>query len=256
MTEPIATGYPTLDRQLQGGLRPEDLIVLGGDSGAGCSALALGIAVRVAERGVPVTLLSTEMSATRLAERALAQTARATLQELEGTGLDDIRRADIADAAMRLRALPLTFRTQPEEGWSAELGAYADAWGLLVVDALEGLPWDPRGPRDEAWAARVGSLKRLAIARGAPVLLVTHLGPEVAARADHRPVLRDFGAAGAVQQLADVVMALYREERYRPDAGVTGAAELLVLKDRHGQPGPVDLWFAPAWFRFEDLAEA
>lgn len=254
MTHRIPTGYPALDQRLGGGLRREDLIVLGGDSGSGCSALALGIAVRAATAGHAVAVLSTEMSATRLAERALALTAKATLDELAGDALHDDRRAEIAVVALRLRELPVTFHAQPVEGWPIDLGEVGGAWDLLVVDCLEGLELDGRAPL-EAAALRVAALKRIAIRHRAAVVLVVHSSDSPASRADRRPAVSDFTAAAALRQHADLILGLYREELYEADLGVAGAAELRVLKDRHGAGGTVDLFFTPRWLRFEDLGE-
>ncbi|MDX2260920.1 MAG: DnaB-like helicase C-terminal domain-containing protein [Gemmatimonadales bacterium] len=254
MNQRLPTGFPALDLILGGGLRREDLVVLGGDSGSGCSSLALGIAVRVAQQGHAVAMLSTEMSATRLAERALALSARATLDELAGDGLDDRRRVEIAEVALRLRDLPIGFRAQPVEGWPIDLTQVQDGWDLLVVDCLEGLEVDGLHGA-EAAAARIASLKRLAIARHAAVLLVVHAGDAPASRADRRPLVGDFTASGAIRQHADVILGLYREELYTADLGVAGAAEVQILKDRHGSGGTVDLYFTPRWLRFEDLGE-
>ena len=254
MSGRIPTGFPALDQRLGGGLRREDLIVLGGDSGSGCSALALGIAVRAASAGHRVAMLSTEMSATRLAERALALTAKATLDELAGDELHDDRRAEIAIVALRLRDLPIDFRAQPVEGWPIDLRQVSDDWDLLVVDCLEGLEVDGRAPRDAA-ALRVAALKRLAIGRDAAVILVVHSSDSPASRADRRPAVGDFTASAALRQHADLILGLYREELYDADLGIAGAAEVRVLKDRHGAGGTVDLYFTPRWLRFEDLGE-
>jgi replicative DNA helicase len=254
MSGRIPTGFPALDQRLGGGLRREDLLVLGGDSGSGCSALALGIAVRAAAAGHTVAVLSTEMSATRLAERALALSAKATLDELAGDELHDDRRAEIATIALRLRNLPIDFRAQPVEGWPLDLREVIDGWDLLVVDSLEGLEADGRAPSDAA-AARVAALKRLAIGRQGAVVLVVHSTDSPASRADRRPVAGDFTAAGALRQHADVILGLYREELYDADLGIAGAAEVRLLKDRHGAGGTVDLFFTPRWLRFEDLGE-
>lgn len=255
MTTRIPTGFAALDLVLGGGLRREDLIVLGGDSGSGSSALALGIAVRVATQGHRVAVLSTEMSATRLAERALALSAKATMDELTGDLLDDLRRGEIAEVALALRALTITFEAQPVAGWPVDLGDVSPEWDLLVVDCLEGLEVEGRGA-EEAAAMRVAAAKRLAIAHQAPVLLVVHAGDAAGSRADRRPIIADFTAAGPIRQHADVVLGLYREELYSTDAGVSGAAEVHVLKDRHGAGGAADLYFAAKWLRFEDLGDA
>jgi len=254
MSDRIPTGYRALDQVLGGGLRREDLVVLGGDSGSGCSALALGIAVRAATLGHTVAVLSTEMSASRLAERALALSARATLEELAGDTLADARRLEIAEVALRLRSLPIAFQAPPVEGWPLDLSRVVDGWDLLVVDCVEGLDLDGQSTAEVA-AVRTAALKRLAISRGAAVVLVVHSGDAAASRADRRPVIGDFTASAAIRHHADVVLGLHREELHLPDLGITGAAEVRVLKDRHGAGGTVDLYFTPHWLRFEDLDE-
>jgi replicative DNA helicase len=122
----------------------------------------------------------------------------------------------------------------------------------LVVDPLESLVLG-RGPLEEEQAATVRELKGLAVRRDCAVLLVAHLARSVRERADPRPRLEDFGAAGAVRQHADVVLGLYREEQYHSDKDVDGAAEVHVLKNRNGTLGYADLFFYKRWLRFEDV---
>ena len=150
--------------------------------------------------------------------------------------------------------LPISFQSQPVEGWPIDLRAAADHWDLLVVDCLEGLEVDGRAPSDAA-ALRVAALKRLAIGRDAAVLLVVHSSDSPASRADRRPAIGDFTASAALRQHADLILGLYREELYDADLGIAGAAEVRVLKDRHGAGGTIDLFFTPRWLRFEDLGE-
>src|SRR5467141_3126145 len=104
----VPTGFASLDKILGGGLRRRDLVVLGGDIGSGKSALALGVALRVAQQGLGVAFLSGEMDEERLMERALAIEGRATVDELRTTTFNDQTRAGIGGAAVRLRDLPLT----------------------------------------------------------------------------------------------------------------------------------------------------
>jgi replicative DNA helicase len=87
------------------------------------------------------------------------------------------------------------------------------------------------------------------------LLAVAQLPGHRAGRPDPRPVLDDLGGRGAVKQHADVVLALYREEMYRPGQGMEGATELIILKNRNGPTGFVDLYFRPRWLRFEDLLD-
>src|SRR5436309_15830536 len=104
----VPTGFPSVDKLLGGGLRRRDLIMLGGDVGAGKSALALGIALRVAQQELPVALLSGEMEEERLMERALAIEGRVAVDELRAAKMNDQMRAGIGAAAVRPRGLPLS----------------------------------------------------------------------------------------------------------------------------------------------------
>src|SRR6266850_648101 len=103
----VPTGFASLDKILGGGLRRRDLVVLGGDIGSGKSALALGVALRVAQQGLGVAFLSGEMDEGRLMERALAIEGRAAVDELRTATLNDQARAGVGAAAVRLRGLPL-----------------------------------------------------------------------------------------------------------------------------------------------------
>src|SRR5690242_3869916 len=106
----VPTGFPSLDRMLAGGFRRQDLVVLGGDVGSGKSALALAMAVRAAQAGIPTLHLSGEMSPERVLERALAIEGRVSIDDLRQGRLDAERRAAVGAAAVRLRDAPLLLR--------------------------------------------------------------------------------------------------------------------------------------------------
>lgn len=254
----VPTGFASVDRLLGGGLRRRDLVVLGGDIGSGKSALALGMALRAAASGAPVVFLTGEMSDDRVLERALAIEGRATVDELRGGQLDDVRRAQVGAAAVRLRDLPLII--QPLAGRTfAEI---ADALrvvprpALLVVDYLQLVaPPVAAGSAEDAAASTVRGLKALALEFDTAVLAIAQLPDHVPTRDDPRPTLDDLGGKGQVKQHADVVLALYREEMYRPGGGMEGATELIVAKNRNGPTGFIDLYFYRRWLRFEDMLD-
>lgn len=252
----VPTSFPSLDALLGGGLRRGDLISLGGDAGSGKSALALAVALRAACAGRPAAVLTTEARAERVIERALAIEGRTRVDDLRGGGLDDEARARVGRAALRLRDAPLTVQhlSAAEASAPAEAVPRVPAPAIVVVDALQGLAVGA-GPLDEELAAAVRALKALAIARDAAVLLVAHLPAHVRSRADPRPVLADFGVLGAVQQHADIVLALFREEMYAAGPDTAGAAELIILKNRNGPSGYADLYFHERFLRFEDVTE-
>ena len=256
----IPTGFPSIDRMLGGGLRQRDLVVLGGDIGAGKSALALGLALRVAQQGTGVAFLSGEMDEERLMERALAIEGRVAVDELRGAKLTEHARAGIGGAAVRLRGLPLAILPLAAPDWETAATRLdpLGQLGLIVVDYLQLVP-SPAGAarptQDEDLALALQRLKALALERQVAALVVSQLPRFDAKRPNPRPSLDDFGHLGAIKQHADLALGIYREEMYNPGYGVEGATELIVLKNRNGPTGFVDLYFYRRWMRFEDMLD-
>ena len=252
----VPTGFPGIDRMLGGGLRRRDLVVLGGDVGAGKSSLALGIALRVAARGERAVVLSAEMDEERLYERALAIEGRVRLNDIRRATLGDEARAAVGAGAVRLRDQPLV--PIPTAGLDfAAIVAHVreQRAALTVVDYLQALPPPAAGTHDEQAAAAVRLLKEAALAGDTAVLLTAQLPHHNPKRRDVRPNLDDFGALGAVKFHGDVVLGLFREEMYQTWRGLEGATELIVAKNRHGATGFVDLYFYREWMRFEDMLD-
>jgi replicative DNA helicase len=253
----VATGFPSVDRILGGGLRQGDLVVLGGDVGVGKSSFALAIALRIAERGDTAAVVSGEMDEDRLWERALAIEARTRLDDIRRGSLSDETRAALGAAAVRLRNRPLVYRPMAARSFDE----VADRIRALhapfaAVDYLQLIPparADVERAEQDATAVRF--LKEIALDANVALLLVAQLPRLNPKRRDPRPSLDDFGAVGAVKYHADVVLGLYREEMYQLTRGVEGATELIVAKNRHGPTGFVDLYFYREWMRFEDMLE-
>ncbi len=253
----VATGFPSVDRILGGGLRQGDLVVLGGDVGVGKSSFALAIALRVAERGESAAFISGEMEEERMWERALAIESRTKLDDIRRGTLSDETRAAVGAAAVRLRDRPLAYRPMAADSFEEVAdrirGCHAP---FTAVDYLQLLPpAKVGGDHAEQGATAVRLLKEVAIDAHTALLLVAQLPKHNPKRRDPRPELDDFGVLGAVKYHADVVLGLYREEMYQVTRGVEGATELIVAKNRHGATGFVDLYFYREWMRFEDMLE-
>jgi replicative DNA helicase len=259
-TDTTRTGFPSVDRWLGGGVRAGDLVVLGGDVGSGKSALALAMALRMAQDGRAVRFFTTEMTVERVLERAVAIEGRAAIDDLRSGKLGEEVRAKVGAAAVRLRdAGPVIESAMPDIGPLVDrIEEAVDRRdpGVVFVDSLQGLIGDAAVPLDEQHARCVRDLKMAAIDHGVAVVLVSHLqGPGDGAATDRRPGLADFGAKGAIRQHADIVTAIYREEMYHPGGGVEGGTEFLFLKNRNGSTGYVDLYFYKQWLRFEDMLD-
>ena len=178
---------------------------------------------------------------------------------ISGQGrLDHATRAAVGGAALRLRDLPLVLR--PLLG--ADFAEVREALeiiprhALLVIDSLQLTPPPQAAARlNERIALAVRALKGLAVERDLAIVALAQLPRHRAGRSDPRPTLDDLGGLGAIKQNADVILAIYREEMYRPGQGVEGATELIIAKNRNGPTGFVDLYFHPRWLRFEDLLD-
>jgi replicative DNA helicase len=238
----IPTGFPSLDILLGGGMRRGDLVTLGGDAGCGKSALALSMASRATRDGHTVIFLSAEMSAERIRERISAMELRMTVETARMISSDEHLEFPHVDV------IP------PGGDLDAIISALPADVEFVIVDNLQALAGH-RMPLDEELAAAVRRLKGAALSTGAAVLLVAHTEPRRSDPTPPRPALSDFGALGAVRQHSDIVLGLFREEMYENARGIDGAAELHVLKNRHGTTGYVDLYFYKEWLRFEDMVE-
>ena len=252
----IPTGFPSLDNALGGGVRRRDLVILGGEVGSGKSALALAIALRATEFSAKVRFLSAEMDQIRAAERALAIEARVRVDDLRRGNLDTESRSRLEVAARRVeRQFPTFDPLLPADIAALEHDdVRLRGVDVLMIDPIQALATGGHA-LDEEMASAARALKRLAVERDVCVITTSGLPQIVRDRKDPRPQLDDFGALGAPKQFADVVLGLYRQEMYDSAPDVDGATELLVLKNRNGARGYVDLYFYKQWMRFEDMLE-
>ncbi len=255
----LPTGLVDLDRKL-GGLQPSTLIVVAGRPGMGKSALAMNIASHVAINHGPVAYFSMEMSPTEIAYRWLGSEARVDSMKLRsGLGRGDSTRmwSQLVDATARLYKVPLLAdersRTVGDIRSKCRRLKRKGGLELVVVDYMQLMHSRGRENRQQEIAQISLNLKSLARELNVPVIAVSQLNRAVEARQDKRPQLGDLRESGAIEQDADVVLMIYRDEYHYPDSKERGIAEIIVAKQRAGPTGKVKATFAEKFTRFDNL---
>jgi replicative DNA helicase len=256
----LPTGYHQLD-QLTSGFQPGDLVVIAGRPSMGKTALALNIAQSAAaETGIPVAIFSLEMSKEQLSLRLLSSEARIDSSKMRGGFLKESDLARINRAAGALYDLPIFIDDSPAIS-ALEIRAKGrrmkmeKGLGLIVVDYLQLMRGRASAERRELEISEISrSLKALAKELNIPVVALSQLNRKVEDRSNKRPVLSDLRESGAIEQDADVIVFIYRDEVYNqdPDNPNRGVAEINVAKQRNGPIGTVKLTFLETCTRFED----
>ena len=260
----IPTGFIDLDSKLTG-LQPSDLLILAARPSMGKTALAVNMVVNAAlKSGVPAVLFSLEMSARQLAMRMLCTHARVSMGELKTGQLTDNDWTKLIKAVGTLSEARIYVDETPAltimdlrarcRRLKRERGL-----GLVAVDYLQLM-------RSSELAARRGreqeiseisrGLKALAKELDVPVIGVSQLNRGVESRTDKRPLMSDLRESGAIEQDADVVMFLYRDEYYNKETDKPGLAEVIIAKQRNGPTGTVELKFTGRYTRFDNFAKS
>ena len=256
------TGYTKLDKLLSG-LQPGTLNIVGARPAMGKSAFALGMAVSVARRtNQPVLFFSLEMSATELTQRILSAEAQVDSDRMRTGRLQDADWTKITNAINRLE-IPLYIDDTPQITvmqirQKLRRINIADAPpAMVVIDYLQLMGGGNNENRQLEVAEISRGLKLLSREFNIPVVALSQLSRGIEQRADKRPVLADLRESGALEQDADVVMFLYREEASNPDVNNNdkGLAEVLIEKHRSGPTGRVRLMFMKAYTQFVDEPE-
>jgi replicative DNA helicase len=254
------TGFFDVDK-MTAGLQPGDLIVIAGRPSMGKTAFAVNIGEHVAiDQGMPVAVFSMEMGAQQLALRMLSSVGRINQQRLRTGRLETDDWPKLTEAMRKMQDAPLYIDESPALN-SLELRARArrlyrvcGKLGLIVVDYLQLMSATGSGENRATEISEISrSLKALAKELQVPVIALSQLNRTVEARNDKRPVMSDLRESGAIEQDADVIMALYREEQYNHDTTEKGVAEVLILKQRNGPTGRINLRFAGEFTRFDNL---
>ena len=260
----VRTGFYDMDR-MTAGLQPGDLIVLAARPSMGKTALALNIAEHVAvAEGLPVAVFSMEMGAAQLALRMVGSLGRIDQSNLRTGKLRDEEWGRLSDAVEKLSKVSMFIDESgaltPSElrARARRLARQCGQLGLIVIDYLQ-LMSGSTSNSDENRATVIGEisrgLKSLAKELKCPVLALSQLNRSVESRTDKRPMMSDLRESGAIEQDADVIMFIYRDEYYTKDAcKEPGVAEIILAKQRNGPTGTVKLTFLKPLTKFDNLA--
>ena len=260
----LETGFDDLD-QLTGGLQNSELTILAARPSMGKTAMAMNIAEHiVTQLRAPVLFVSLEMSALELGDRLLCSVAEVNGHRLRNGTIGHEERQKLVQASVELSKAPLYIddspsRTMTEIGANARRLKRRENLGLVVIDYLQLIePDNPRDPRQEQVAKIARRLKGLARELDVPVLCLAQLNRQVEATRDNRPQLSHLRESGAIEQDADVVMFIHREEYYQSNEEdrerVRGEAELMIRKQRNGPTGDVKLAWLHEFTRFRNFS--
>jgi replicative DNA helicase len=258
----VPTGYHDLDEKTSG-MQEGDLIIVAGRPSMGKTALALNIAEHVAvENRLPVAVFSMEMAGTQLAMRLLGSLGRLDQHKLRTGRLTDEDWNRLTNAVGKLHDAPIHIDETPALN-SLELRARArrlhrqyGKLGLVVVDYLQLMQGSNHGENRATEISEISrSLKALAKELKVPVVALSQLNRGLEQRPNKRPIMSDLRESGAIEQDADLILFIYRDEVYNPDTADKGKAEIIISKQRNGPIGTVDLTFIGQFTRFENYAQ-
>ncbi|NDZ12138.1 replicative DNA helicase [Variovorax sp. WS11] len=259
----VRTGFYEFDK-MTSGLQPGDMIVLAARPSMGKTSLAINIAEHVAlNEGLPVAVFSMEMGASQLAVRIVGSIGRIDQGHLRTGKLSDEEWPRLTEAIEKLRNVSLHIDETPGlttselRANSRRLARQYGRLGLIVVDYLQ-LMSVSSSMNDENRATAVGEisrgLKMLAKELKCPVIALSQLSRGVESRTDKRPMMSDLRESGAIEQDADLIMFIYRDDYYNKDSKEPGVAEVIISKHRNGPTGTVKLAFLKPLTKFENLA--
>ncbi|TWU51204.1 replicative DNA helicase [Rubripirellula reticaptiva] len=258
------TGLKVFD-EMTGGLHNGELIILAARPSMGKTALAMNMAEHCAiVQGAPVLFVSLEMSGIELADRMLCSLARVNGHRLRNGSISSDDRDRLISKANEISESPLYVDDSPSRTVS-EIAATArrikrkeDGLGLIVIDYLQLIdPDNSRDPRQEQVAKIARRLKGMARELEVPLLCLSQLNRQAEDGKDHRPKLSHLRESGAIEQDADVVMFVHREEYYHrgeDKAQFAGQAEIIIAKQRNGPVGDVELTWEAEFTKFSDRA--
>ncbi len=254
----IPTGFNSLDYKLSG-LQPSDMVLVAARPSMGKTAFVLNIAQHVTlKENMATAIFSLEMSKEQLVNRLFALQAPMDAQVLRSGNLEDSDWSKLMEAAGQIAASPLIIDDTPGISIS-ELRSKCRKYKLehdlklVIIDYLQLMSGTGKSDSRQQEISDISrSLKQLARELSVPVVALSQLSRQVEQRPEHRPMLSDLRESGAIEQDADVVMFIYRDDYYNKDSEKKGIAEIIIAKQRNGPIGTVELAWLPEFTRFED----
>lgn len=255
----VPTGFTDLDK-MTSGLQPGDLIIVAGRPSMGKTAFSINIAETVAiESGLPVAVFSMEMGGTQLAMRMLGSVGRLDQHRLRTGRLIDEDWPRLTHAIQKMNDAQLYIDETPAlssielRARSRRLARQCGKLGLIVIDYLQLMSGNTQGENRATEISEISrSLKGLAKELQCPVIALSQLNRSLEQRPNKRPVMSDLRESGAIEQDADVILFIYRDQVYNPDSPDKGTAEIIIGKQRNGPIGSVRLTFLGEFTKFDN----
>jgi replicative DNA helicase len=259
----VPTGMVDLDR-MTSGLQPGDLVIVAGRPSMGKTAFSVNIGENVAiESGLPVAIFSMEMGGSQLAMRMLGSVGRLDQHRLRTGRLNDEDWPRLTHAIQKMNDAQIFIDETPAlssielRARSRRLSRQCGKLGLIIVDYLQLMSANSPGENRATEISEISrNLKGLAKELGCPVIALSQLNRSLEQRPNKRPVMSDLRESGAIEQDADLILFIYRDEVYNPDTPDKGTAEIIIGKQRNGPIGSVRMTFLGAYTKFENYTGA
>ncbi len=257
----IPSGFIDLDEKTSG-LQASDMLIVAGRPAMGKTTFALNIAAHVAiEEKLPVAVFSMEMPGTQLATRFISSVGRIDMQKVRNGRLTDDDWQRLTLAMGKLYEAPLYIDETPNlnpidlRARARRLSRQCGKLGLIVIDYLQLMSGTRDNDNRATELSEISrSVKSLAKELHVPIIALSQLNRSLEQRPNKRPVMSDLRESGAIEQDADMIMFIYRDEVYNPDSQDKGTAELIIGKHRNGPTGTVRLTFLGQYTRFENFS--
>lgn len=255
----VPTGFIDLDR-MTSGLQPGDLVIVAGRPSMGKTAFSVNIGENVAvESGLPVAIFSMEMGGTQLAMRMLGSVGRLDQHRLRTGRLNDEDWPRLTHAIQKMNEAQIFIDETPAlssielRARSRRLARQCGKLGLVIVDYLQLMSANSPGENRATEISEISrNLKGLAKELNCPVIALSQLNRSLEQRPNKRPVMSDLRESGAIEQDADLILFIYRDEVYNPDSPEKGMAEIIIGKQRNGPIGSVRMTFLGQYTKFEN----